>query len=293
MRLDGTDLAYVTGTNSEACFIGSSICSERSAVLQMRMKRYESIEKLYLTADSTDIITPGLLCREMLCEFLTLDTPIVMASYAPSAKPQPFTVQSSSLRELYPHPSIYLNVPGSTVADWATRFYTHAEKPAMSLADKPDWLALYRAVVAATAQDGRPGLHPLRYAAGALFSDGSTEVTPMTKLLEFGWTLDPVVKLVPALESRRAQGVQPTLLLFADHSGTLHAPHAAARAHLGEYGYTPALLFHAREGQLVHAQVKDLAVDVPDAIESVLPSTVTHSVASAHDCAGSHTPHDH
>jgi hypothetical protein len=79
--IEGTQkqLAYVTGTNTEPCFIGSSICSERSAILQMRMKRYTRFEKLYLTADADTLITPGLLCREFLTEFLEPTTPVIMA----------------------------------------------------------------------------------------------------------------------------------------------------------------------------------------------------------------------
>jgi hypothetical protein len=115
----------------------------------MRMKHYKSIEKLYITADSDSIITPGLLCREMLCEFLSLDTPIILASHTPAAA-RPFDVQVTSLRQLYPYPPIHLNVPGSTVAEFAKHFHSTCEKPAMQLTDRPDWLQLYRQVVATT-----------------------------------------------------------------------------------------------------------------------------------------------
>jgi cytidine deaminase len=293
MYIDGTDLAYVTGTNTEPCFIGNSICSERSAILQMRMKRYESIEKLYLTADSDNIITPGLLCREMLSEFLHFDTPIIMACYQHTAQPHPFNIQVTKLRELYPYPSIYLNVPGSTVAEFGKHFHSNAEKPSMSLVDKPEWLTLYRQVVAATTRDGRPGLHPLRYAAGVLLSDGTMHTQGMTKLLEYGWSLDPVIKLIPLLEEKKSNGIHPVLILAADHFGNLHSLHAPARSHLSEYGYTPTLLFHNRDGHLVQTSVRSLAPDVPDAIEDTLPHTVVQSTASAHDCAGAHTPHPH
>jgi hypothetical protein len=120
----------------------------------------------------------------------------------------------------------------------------------------------------------------LRYAAGVLFSDGSSSVQAMTKLLEYGWSLDPCIKLVPLLEEKRAAGVEPILLIQADQFGNLHSLTAPARSHLGEYGYAPALLFHARDGSLVSTvSVKDLAPDVPDAIEDVLPGTVLESTA--------------
>ena len=125
----------------------------------MRMKHYKTIEKLYITADSDSIITPGLLCREMLCEFLSLDTPIILASHTPNGA-RPFDVQVTSLRQLYPYPPIHLNVPGSTLTEFAKHFHSTAEKPAMHLADRPEWLQLYRQVVATTEKgqtDNQPG----------------------------------------------------------------------------------------------------------------------------------------
>ena len=291
LYIEGTQqqLAYVTGTNTEPCFIGNSICSERSAFLQMRMKRYERFEKLYITADSPSIITPGLLCREMMCEFLTLDTPIVLAAWLPQAdqSAHPFDVQVTCLRELYPYPPLLLNIPGSTVQSFSEHFHSTAEKPAMEFAEKADWLKLYRTVVETTEQDKRPGLHPMRYAAGVLFADGSSHCAAMTKLLEYGWSLDPIVKLVSVLEEKRKAGVAPVLVLQADQFGNLHAPSAPARSHLAEYGYRPTLVFHERSGKLVQTTPQVLAPDVPDAIEDVLPTTVTQSVASAHDSCGS------
>lgn len=295
--VDGTDrsLAYVTGCNTEPCHIGSSICAERTALLQMRMKSYATIEKVYITADSDTIITPGLLCREMMCEFLALDTPIVLASRNPqyAAHQHGFDVQVATLRELYPHPSIFLNVPGSTVGEFAQRFHARADKFANQYAARPEWLALYEAVVGQTAHDRRAGLHPIRYASGVLWEDGSTKVTATTKLLEFGWTLDAVVKLVPYLEDGKAAGKHPVLVLFADQYGNLHSPSAPARSHLTEYAYKPRLIFHTRDGRLVEAPPSELAPDVPDAIEQTLPQTVGQSMASAHDTAGANSPHTH
>lgn len=291
LYVDGTnqELAYMLGTNTEPCHIGSSICAERTALLQMRLKSYTSISKLYITADSDTIITPGLLCREMLCEFLTPDTPIVLASKNPQWE-NGFEVQVATLRQLFPYPSIFLNIPGSTVADFAGKFHSHAEKFSQLFAGKQEWLKLYTEVVAATAHDRRPGLHPIRYAAGVLFSDSSSKVTATTKLLEFGWTLDAVVKLVPYLEDAKAAGKQPELILFADQFGNLHSPSSPARSHLTEYGYTPQLVFHDREGRIVQLKPRDLAPDVPDAIENTLPQTIKSSTASA---KGELSPHAH
>ena len=115
----------------------------------------------------------------------------------------------------------------------------------------------------------------------------------MTKLLEYGWSLDAIVKLVPTLEEKREAGVKPVLIMLSDQFGNLHAPSAPARSHLAEYGYAPALLFHERSGRLVEATPQALALDVPDAIEDVLPGTVTQSTASAHACAGTESPHTH
>jgi cytidine deaminase len=283
MYVEGTnkELAYVTGTNTEPCFIGNSICSERSAILQMRMKHYVSIEKLYITADADNIITPGLLCREMLCEFLWIDTPIILASWAPS-EPNGYDVQVATLRELFPFPHIYLNVPGSTVTDFASHFHSQSEKFNLQYASKPAWTSLYEAVKESTKKDGRPSLHPLKYAAGVLFKDGTTRCQAMTKVLEYGWSLDPVIKLVPFLEEKKEQQIQPELILICDHFGNLHSPSAPARSHLTEYSYQPVLIFHNRQGKLVQTDAQSLAPDVPDAIADVLPQTVRQSSASTH-----------
>lgn len=285
----GTDkkLAFVTGTNTEPCFIGNSICSERSAILQMRMKAYKTIEKLYITADSDSIITPGLLCREMLCEFLTLDTPIILASVNAQMK-NGFDVQVANLRVLFPYPSIYLNVPGSAVAEYAQKFHSTCDKLTSDspvVKAHPACLDLYSSVVAYTAKDLRPSLHPLRYAAGVLFADGSTRLVAMTKLLEYGWSLDAIVKLIPYMEDKRAAGVKPVLVILADQFGNLHSPSAPGRSHLSEGGYEVDLVFHDRHGKLVYTNPRSIAPDVPDAIEDVLPSTVLQSTASQHSAS--------
>jgi len=272
-------LAFILGTNTEPCFIGSSICSERSALLQLRMKRYQSITKLYIVTDASMIITPGLLCREFMQEFLPPETLIVLAA-ADQQQPNGFDVQVASLAQLYPCPPIYLNVPGSALQQHAVTFNRSNDKFTRRYAESPQWIELYKKVIETTAKDGRASLHPLRFAAGVLWSDGTMRCEAMTKLLEYGWSLDPMVKLIVWMEDQREKGVTPTLLLLADQYGSLHPPSAPARSHLVEGHHPPLLIFHDRHGQLHECHARELAPDVPDAIADTLPNTRLHSSPS-------------
>jgi hypothetical protein len=135
----------------------------------------------------------------MLCEFLSLDTPIILASHTPAAA-RPFDVQVTSLRQLYPYPPIHLNVPGSTVAEFAKHFHSTCEKPAMQLTDRPEWLQLYRQVVATT-DKGQPQHKQTRSRPGA---PCVTEIR-----------LVSVPPLIPHLCSLCLQMVAPACIRFA------------------------------------------------------------------------------
>ncbi len=121
--LDG-ELDYVCGTNTESTLMGTSICAERMAIGALRLKSWSKIVSLYLVSDSPTELVPGLLCREYLCEFISLDTPIVLGSlvhgeldasaaespivYTSSGSPGfRYTSRTVTLRHLYPHPPIF------------------------------------------------------------------------------------------------------------------------------------------------------------------------------------------
>lgn len=281
--------AYVLGTNSECCFIGSSICCERTAILQLRMKRYKEICKLYIITDSPTIVTPGLLCREMLLEFFTLDTPIILASVKKAAEnenaqitsnanqQQAFDVQVSSLRQLYPYPSLYLHVSGSHLLSHGATYAHTMESFNVKYASNAQWIGLYKSVIEGTKRDHRTALHPIQYCAGVLFSDGNMHVDHMSKLLEYGWSLDAIVKLIPVLEAkgREQPDVKAELILFVDQFGILHSPFAPARAHLleGKFSHIQ-LIFHTGNNGVLHGcTIDQLTPDIPGVIEDVLPVT--------------------
>ena len=128
----------------------------------------------------------------------------------------------------------------------------------------------------ASERDSRTALHPLRYGAAALFSDGSTSVAYQKKALEYGCSLDAVTQLAQALEDKgREPGApRPVLLAQADQFGVLHAPFAPGRAYLSEHGYDNCeIAVHGEplenaesggEASIHLVAVKDLTPSAPD-----------------------------
>jgi hypothetical protein len=100
--------------------------------------------------------------------------------------------------------------------------------------------------VSGLADDG--AIHPIRIAAGAIYSDGRIVATLQRKALEYGCTSDAVVQLMPFLlgaqatltdtdcDSEEKERERPVLLMQVDQCGLLHAPAAPARAVLVEHG---------------------------------------------------------
>lgn len=109
---------------------------------------------------------------------------------------------------------------------------------------------LYEAVLRATSRDDRDHLHPIRYAAGVGFADGSTCISWQKKGIEYGTTLDCCAALAQALEEeveddgeggRRRR--RPVWLVQVDQFGICHAPSGAARAFLKEFGHSELMCF--------------------------------------------------
>jgi cytidine deaminase len=135
------------------------------------------------------------------------------------------------------------------------------------------------------------GIHPMRIAAGAIFSDGKIVATLQRKALEYGCTSDAVVQLMPFLlgahgtivdqrnistpENEHGWPVEngstgrPVLLMQVDQCGLLHAPAAPARAVLVEHGSgSLCVAVHARdagsgETAVVCTTAADLAPALP------------------------------
>ncbi len=107
-------------------------------------------------------------------------------------------------------------------------------------------------------RDDKDDFHPIRYAAGVLFADGTRVVAWQKKGIEYGTTIDAMVQLAHALESNKSQGLaSPILLLQSDQFGILHAPSGHARGFLMEYGHehVPLLIHDIHTGELLWVTV--------------------------------------
>ena len=73
---------YFYGANIENASYGATNCGERSAVFAAYSNGYrkEDIEKLAIVSDGWRIAWPCGICRQVLTELLTMDTPILMAT---------------------------------------------------------------------------------------------------------------------------------------------------------------------------------------------------------------------
>jgi len=132
---------YVTGTNSETTFVGTGICAERAACLQLRTTDCVRVTKIYLVSDSPTELTPGLLCREFLHEFCATSTPVAMAWFpqssiadsadAPRAEDHvdQWKSRTTTLAELYPFPPLFLHVASKD----AEPFGQHLKSKAQSI----------------------------------------------------------------------------------------------------------------------------------------------------------------
>lgn len=129
-------------------------------------------------------------------------------------------------------------------------------------------LQLYHAVVVATGRDDRDHLHPIRYAAGVLFADGSSSVSWQKKGIEYGTTVDACAALAQALEEEAEDDGEggrrrrrPVVLIQADQFGVCHAPFGVARAFLKEYGHSELVcLVHQRSEEEGRVVLKSVAV---------------------------------
>mmetsp|Transcript_12686 Transcript_12686/g.28034 ORF Transcript_12686/g.28034 Transcript_12686/m.28034 type:complete len:424 (+) Transcript_12686:32-1303(+) len=99
-------------------------------------------------------------------------------------------------------------------------------------------------------------VHPVRYAAGALFPDGRVCVCAAVPSWAPGDGLDAFQGLAYRL-TRQASSEGPVLFIFCDQFGVLHAPSAAGRNYLRSRGDV-ALLLHDEGGCLQEIQCRDL-----------------------------------
>jgi len=138
---DKTKLHHVTGTNTETCFIGGTICAERSALLKLREEpnfKNFSIKTVYIVSDAIEPISPGVQCREFMHDFISRSARVVMFGQNSHS--------ISTLGELYPHSPLYATIPYNQVEAFAKNFAEKMQTPSSSSEDLilgPDWLQTY------------------------------------------------------------------------------------------------------------------------------------------------------
>ncbi|DBA00317.1 TPA: hypothetical protein N0F65_001512 [Lagenidium giganteum] len=296
--LDGNH-KHVIGANCECANIGGALCAERSAICQLQLLPVRRVRKVYIVSDADVCLTPGTLCREFLSSsaYFTRSTPFI--SRATKCKPC-----ITTLEELYPFPNVYDRVKRDDVLQYAQDFCDRAvahQHGACEPAVNPgcehsafvaqqlqlmsvDEQKLYLAALAATVNDKRDDLYPVRYAAAVLFRDGSIRVSWQHKTLEYGSSLDAISKLIPFIEEKHAPNLvvkhtedanaadainasEPLLIAQVDQFGILHAPFARVRAYFFEFDFKDLhVLVHDRLGQLNRVNMGMLVSESPDCI---------------------------
>lgn len=72
------DGSIVQGANVENASYGAGICAERTALVTARMQEKKSIRAIAVTSDSSELVSPCGICRQVIREFAALTTPIYM-----------------------------------------------------------------------------------------------------------------------------------------------------------------------------------------------------------------------
>ena len=285
------DRPYLLGTNSEACWIGNSICAERSALALLRWYPSAKVNKIVIATDAPGPIAPGCLCREFMasCDQIPWKTPIVLGGTKCQRCRQEihpaddngkcvdgdchdFVGSVVTLASMYPHPSLYVrSKPSDCIA--------FAKKWQPGVLESHHKLLLAARAFLEDQVDGTNALHPISYVAAALFRDKSYAFARCVKSLEYGCSLDAITQLAPALESKRKTGIEAIQIVQVDQLGIAHPPFAPGRAFLVEQGYgNVAVVMHdfdVEQNSLMWKTVKasELAPMVPDFVSHL-------------DCAG-------
>jgi cytidine deaminase len=284
-------LQHILGVNSETAVIGASICAERCAFLQLRLRpdwpgEAGRVKAVYITTSADEPISPGLLCREFMQEVGGAETRIVMftAAWAQRQGPTAGDAQIGvhRLGALFPYPCMYHRVHRQRVRQVAAEFAARMDAFAPgnfdaagltlpgSAAGASEALArLYEAVrEAAAAEVPQDQLYPIHYAAGVLFSDGRSLVARQDKGLEYGTTVDAAAKLIAAVEAAVGAGAGPVALLYTDQFGVLHAPTAKGRAYFREYGFPDVAVYvhEAGSGRIARTDVRSLVPLSPEIV---------------------------
>lgn len=281
---NNSETLIIHGTNSEASYIGSSICAERSALVKLRFYDNPKILKVIIVTDLHFPVAPGMLCREYLMTLCDEDSIIVLAGG--NAK-ESNDIICTKMIELVPFPYLYRHCNRSNIIDYAISWSnTNDVSPDKQLKFKNDnniimnekLQKLHKIACQYTKYDDADTLHPIRLSGCVLFDDDSIEVSWMLKGLEYGCTLDPVSQLVSIMMKYRICGnckininkndnndnnndvnddifkfiKKPIYILTCDQYGICHAPHGQARALLTEHGFNQLnIMIHNNDTGLI------------------------------------------
>ena len=280
---------YIVGCNVESCFIGNGLCAERSALVQLAQLRYDRIHAIYLVSDSINsILTPGLLCREFLAEYVDCHTPIIMAAYDqtnkidssvnksatnPNLLQDKLMTRVTNIDELYPYKSLYLGINRIDILTYLHKFAQQNQQ--ITNTTIPSIESIKQQFTSILNQPQRDNIHPVRLACGIFNMKSDVIDTPLPhnvytqyKLLEYGYTLDPVCSMLNDMKYTLAAGhtqyqLNHYILIIFDQYYNCHSPVAAARAHLYENGFGELnVLLHDHITKQLH--IKPLNELVPD-----------------------------
>ena len=143
-------------------------------------------------------------------------------------------IERALIEDLYPYPSIFIGVKRDLLLDHARALPREMPQPSL----------LYQKLMDHSTKEH--WLHQITYTCGVEFADGKTAISSHSKGIEYGCTVDAVLKLSYKIESKRSKGVPPVLLIQTDQFGNLHSPSAVARSYLLEngFGYLKILIHH-------------------------------------------------
>merc|ERR1712086_83660 len=255
---------FVVGHNGEACCLLNSCCAERSAFLQLGALDEVTVTGIYLVSDAPGPITPGALCREymMSSPFCCPQTRVLMEG---SEGEQ--TRVARTLAELWPHPSVYTRLTSKQQLAFGRKF---AAEGTQRTPKDPLWAVALRLAKKACENDVRDELHPIRYGACIVWSDGQSAVASHVKALEYGCSIDPICQLAAAMQAQgelckwEESALSNAVLVMADQFGVCHGPFAAARSFLSEHGWGKVkIMLHNEEGQLELHTVNELMPMLP------------------------------
>jgi cytidine deaminase len=245
------DDSVIAGANDEPSpTLSGSICAERATFLRLRIEEVEKgtnrkVRTVYIVSDAAKPVPPGLLCREYMYGHAACSTDTRVVMQSAEAKEHP-VAWISTLKELYPYPSIYMGLDVNEQVKMGTIYaneYVRDDESMVQLLgmSKKEIDQLVQAAKQATDYDNHDSIHAMRYgAAVALLLEGSTiEIVTASqrKAVEYGSSLDPVCQL--ALSMFRPDGTRQLALaiVMVDQFGNAHAPFAPARSFLAEHGF--------------------------------------------------------